>query len=299
MRGIVSAATALLLLAAQPAAAGETPVQEVINGPATWRQEVTVDGIVIVTETGSLTVDAGTRVVFTPRDDDDDGIGDSELRVEGSLVVGGTPAAPVVFTSGADKPEAADWKYVMINHARAVAVDHAVFQYAYSGVQVHYTRGTFRHLTGRNNVDGFRFSTAPVTLSDSVLTGNVNGIRFEERGAGARVTGNRVTGNEIGLFAVTRCGGLSVIEDNIIAGNSRYNVKIGFDQADDLPLPGNWWGTTDPVKIEETFFDGRREPSLGRVLYEPYLMTSQKVPSLTFFDPVKLEAWGLKTTRSE
>jgi hypothetical protein len=254
----------------------DTPIQEVIDGEARWDGEVNIDGVVIVTGSGTLTIEPGTRVVFMPRDDDDDGIGDSELRIEGSIRVSGTEKDPVWFTSGADTPETADWKFVMINHARSAEVEHAVFEYAFSGLQIHYTRGVFRNLVCRNNVDGFRFSTAPVTLENSLVTGNVNGIRFEERGAGARILGNIVSGNEVGLFAVTRCSGLSVFSGNSFVNNSDYNVKMGHRQTDDLPVPGNWWGTRDKDIIENSFFDGRQERTLGRVLFEPYLAEKPK-----------------------
>jgi len=33
----------------------------------------------------------------------------------------------------------------------------------------------------------------------------------------------------------------------------------------------NWWGYPESADIEDTFFDGRIEPDLGKVLFEPYL----------------------------
>lgn len=250
----------------------ETPIQQVIRKKDTWRKEVKVDGIVIVAKGGSLNIAPGTRVVFSVRDDDGDGIGDSELRVEGSLNVSGTEKDPVIFTSAAAEPEPADWKYIMINHADSASVSNAVVEYAYSGIQVHYTRGSFSGLVARRNVDGFRFSTAPVTLENSLLTQNINGIRFEERGAGAVIRNNDITRNRIGVFAVIKCGGLTTFENNSIAGNSDYAVKMGLEQRDDIPMKGNWWGISDPEQIRESFFDGKFEPELGKVIFEPFLM---------------------------
>jgi hypothetical protein len=210
-------------------------------------------------------------VVFSVRDDDGDGIGDSELRVEGSLNVTGTEKNPVIFTSAAADPEPADWKYIMINHADSASVNNAVVEYAYSGIQIHYTRGSFSGLVARHNVDGFRFSTAPVTLENSLLTNNVNGIRFEERGAGAVIRNNRITRNQIGVFAVIKCQGLTTFENNSINDNSDYAVKMGIRQTEDVPMKGNWWGVDDPGTISTGFFDRRRESGLGRVLFEPFL----------------------------
>jgi len=263
---------ALLLLNAPLAAVGqETPIQQVIRQEASWDGEVKVDGIVIVAKGGSLSIAQGTRVVFSVRDDDGDGIGDSELRVEGSLDVAGTGKDPVTFTSAAAEPKPADWKFIMINHADGASVRNAVVEYAYSGIQIHYTRGSFSGLVARHNVDGFRFSTAPVTLEDSLLTENVNGIRFEERGAGATIRRNVVSGNKVGVFAVIKCRGLTVFEENLFEKNLDYNVKMGERQSEDIPMAENWWGHSESADIEDTFFDGRIEPELGRVLFEPHL----------------------------
>ena len=184
----------------------------------------------------------------------------------------GTEKDPVIFTSAASQPASADWKYVMINHAEGATVRNAVVEYAYSGIQIHYTRGSFSGIVSRHNVDGFRFSTAPVTLENSLLTENENGIRFEERGAGAVIRSNRITRNRIGVFAVIKCLGLTTFKNNSIENNSDYAVKMGIEQREDIPLKGNWWGSSDALEISGNFFDGRREPGLGRVEFEPYLL---------------------------
>lgn len=257
--------------------AGQTPIEQVIREETLWTGEVKVDGVVIVAKKGELTVAPGTRVVFSVRDDDGDGIGDSELRIEGSLAVNGTPNEPVVFTSAGPDPKPADWKYIMVNHADGATMRNAVVEYAFSGIQIHYTRGLFSGIVARHNVDGFRFSTAPVTLENSLLTKNVNGIRFEERGAGAVIRRNHVSGNKIGVFAVIKCRGLTVFEGNLFEGNLDYNVKMGQRQSEDIPMKGNWWGRADPEAIVNTFFDGRVEPELGRVMFEPYLTERPKL----------------------
>lgn len=63
--------------------------------------------------------------------------------------------------------------------------------------------------------------------------------------------------------------GVRIFENNIV--NHGYNVKVGVEQRDDLDFRGNWWGTPVPAAIVESFFDKRREGSIGRVLYEPFL----------------------------
>ena len=246
-------------------------ITEVIEGRKEWSGEVTVKGVVIVKKGAMLTVARGTVVRFFPEDLDGDGIGDAELRVEGSIYILGTEKEPVVFTSASERPAPADWKFLMINHADEARVEYAVFEYAFSGVQIHYTRGTFRKIVSRHNVDGFRFSTAPVVLEDSILMCNENGIRYEERGAGAVIRNNIISGNRVGIFAVVKCKGLTSITGNNIAGNRSYNVKMGIEQTRDINISGNWFGHADPEKVAESFFDGRIEPELGTVQFEPTL----------------------------
>jgi len=38
---------------------------------------------------------------------------------------------------------------------------------------------------------------------------------------------------------------------------------------DDLNLAGNFWGETDPARIERDFVDGRKIEYLGRIRYRP------------------------------
>jgi hypothetical protein len=101
--------------------------------------------------------------------------------------------------------------------------------------------------------------------------GYTNGIRYEERGAGAVIRNNHITRNRIGVFAVIKCAGLTTFEENAINGNTDYDVKMGLEQKEDVPMSGNWWGTGDVLEISGNFFDGRREPGLGKVIFEPYM----------------------------
>ena len=70
--------------------------------------------------------------------------------------------------------------------------------------------------------------------------------------------------NQIGLFVVTRSDDAAQIVHNNITANRQYNVKLGWQQPGPVTLPENWWGTTDPAAITESFFDQRIERNLGR-----------------------------------
>ncbi len=262
---------AVLLVPSQAIPASQARVIKVISENTVWSGEVLPDGIVIVRKGAVLTISPGTAVRFRRVDWDDDGIGDAELRVEGEIRILGTEEDPVLFTSAMEAPAVADWKYLMINHADGALVQNAVFEYAFSGIQVHHTRGTFRQIVSRFNADGFRFSTAPVLLEKSLLLCNNYGLRFEERGAGAIIRDNVISKNRVGIFAVVKSRGLTIFSGNNVEKNSSYNFKMGEEQTEDVPMQGNWWGTVDTDRIRESFFDSRMEPALGSVIFEPGL----------------------------
>ncbi len=237
----------------------------VIESDVVWSGEVYIDGVVTVKKSGRLVIEPGTRIVFAPNDHDGDGIGDSELLVEGALVARGTAAEPIVFTSAAAQPKAADWKYLYLDFAREAEIDYIISEYAYSGLQVHFCRAKVTNSIFRHNVDGLRFSTVNLIATGNQMYDNRHGLRYEERRSEVSLHHNDIRDNEIGIFVVTKSDNLAHIEQNNITGSRQYNVKLGWQQPGDVTLPRNWWGTTDPTAIKESFFDQDRDASLGHV----------------------------------
>jgi hypothetical protein len=237
----------------------------------TWRGEVRIRGSVVVPRGVTLTVEPGTVVRFEKIDVDGDGIGDSELYVEGSLLAEGAPGRPIVFTSAEKEPAPRDWKYLFVNLSARTVMRHCVSEYAFSGVQIHFSRATVSRCLFRNCVDGLRFSTAEGVFSRNRMTGNVYGVRYEERGSSAALERNDITGNKVGIFCVMESAGRVAIRENRIHGNADYDFKLGNRQKGDVPAPGNWWGSPDAGAIRARIFDRGAEPDLGRVLFEPFL----------------------------
>ena len=141
----------------------------------------------------------------------------------------------------------------------------------HSGVQVHFCRVSVTRCTFRSCVDGFRFSTADGVVSSCLMTGNVNGVRYEERGSRMELSGNEISGNRVGVFCVTEGRGSATFRGNRIHGNADYDFKLGNRQPADVPVPGNWWGSASAEAIRGRIFDRASDPSLGRVLVEPFL----------------------------
>ncbi len=237
----------------------------VIRTEAVWSGEVRITGMAVVKKEGRLTILPGTRIVFTPLDRDGDGIGDSHLLVEGSLVARGTAEAPILFTSGAASPKKADWKFLYLDFAREGILEHVISEYAYSGVQVHFCKARIADSVFRHNVDGVRFSTVNLEVTRSRIHDNTHGLRYEERRGSARIHGNEIRDNDIGIFVVTRAEDRTRIEGNNITGSRKYQVKMGLEQQRDVTFPRNWWGTAEPEAIAAGFFDRRFDPALGRV----------------------------------
>ena len=204
------------------------------------------------------------KLIFSKNDTDADGIGDSELFIEGEFVARGTEDRPILLTSADPDPKPGDWKFLYLDYARNVEIEHLISEYAYSGVQVHFCRANIAFSEFRYNVDGVRFSTANINLKNSYLHHNRHGIRYEERGGRGVVQHNQISDNEIGIFAVTRNKGQTLFEQNDIVNNAPYQVKMGIQQAAALDFPRNWWGDVSGLSAE-TVFDQARDRSLGLV----------------------------------
>jgi hypothetical protein len=249
----------------------------VVTGETTWQGEVRITGVVVVKKGARLRILPGTRVVFMPLDRDGDAIGDSELLIEGGLIARGTAKAPILFTSGAARPQKADWKFLYLDFAQQGEVEHIVSEYAYSGIQVHFCKAVIKNSTFRHNVDGVRFSTVNIEVANNRIHDNTHGLRYEERRSRAHIHHNDIFDNDIGIFVVTRSDNQAIIEHNNITGSRQYQVKMGLEQPTDVSFPRNWWGSADPQAIAAGFFDRHYDPTLGRVTAPDPLPCSQKI----------------------
>ncbi len=281
-RGVVLGCI-LVLAGCRPRGTGLSPSDlhtmptESITGHVRWEGDVTVDRIVVVRRGGHLEIAPGTRVRFPRIDWDGDGIGDAEITVEGRLTARGTPGAPIDLASAEPEPRPRDWKYLMVNFAAGAELERVRVRHAMSGIQVHYSPASIRSCEFAYNVDGVRFSTADLTVEGSWIHHNTYGIRFEERGHPARIEGNEISNNEVGIFAVTRCGGLSVFRGNNLRWN-RVPVRLGWRQTSGLRLGGNHWAGLSAREVAAASQDGRERPAGPGIAAEPVLPEPVPVP---------------------
>ena len=267
---------------------------ELISGDVTWEGRVEVDRIIIVGRRGALRIAPGTKVLFKRVDWDGDGIGDAEITVEGELIAEGTAQEPILLASAEAEPTPGDWKYLHINFAKGASLSNVRVSNAFSGIQVHYSKASIKNCDFRHNIDGVRFSTADLTVEGSISMQNRHGIRFEERGHPALISGNRVTHNEVGIFAVTECGGASIFKGNDFSANDTP-VKMGWEQRSDIALGGNWWGAPTG-EVKERIRDGEMDSTLGKALITPTLEIMPMIPT-PFAIPHEDADWKRATDR--
>jgi nitrous oxidase accessory protein NosD len=244
----------------------------------TWEGTVTLTGATVVKKGAVLTIRPGTTVRFVRTDADGDGIGDGELVVEGRIIADGTKEAPIRFTSAEASPAPKDWTFVIIETSRGSRLSRCIFEYAFTGVQIHYSSDVaIRDCLFVNNLEGLRFSTTEATIEGNDFTGNDTGVRYESHGSRATVARNRFRDNGTAFWVVQRSTSTVTITGNDVEGSRRYAVNVGYNQRADLDYSGNWWGTADPAAIREAIFDREDDPVLGRILFEPHLLAPLKI----------------------
>ncbi len=254
--------TVLLRLFAGHAAAMEGTVLKAgveggeIKTDTTWHGKMRVEGGTLVVHPGAtLTIAPGTTVRFAK---------DSGLMVRGKIIAKGMPDALITFTS-IDKKKPGAWGEVALESASGSIISNCVFEYGKWGLHIHFTHVEVKNCRFRNiKLGGLRFMSGFPEIRDNVFEDNELGIRM--RIASGIIERNIITRNKHGIYVKERTIKLKIKNNNIFA--NEYNLSIGAAVLEDVAAQENWWGPGDPV---EKFFDGRREPGIGKVNYEPYL----------------------------
>ena len=103
-RRLIPSFAAVLVVASVGAGSAAAGPQDYVKGvmreDTTWSGEVTITGQTVVKKGATLTILPGTTVRFLWIDEDGDGIGDSELNVEGRIVARGEKGTGITFTRG-------------------------------------------------------------------------------------------------------------------------------------------------------------------------------------------------------
>ena len=241
------------------------PLNE-ISADASWSGSVRVNATVTVPKGSSLVIAPGTRVLFAR------GTG---LTVQGKLEAVGTRTDKITF-SAQEPREDSLWDEIIMEYADGSKIANCIFEYATWGLHSHFTNLTVTDSLFRKNSGGIRFRSGPMLITRSVFTGNGIGIRAYRGNAVIRE--NLITDNDTGIFVREKGSGLKITGNNL-AANRGYGVRIGDFNDEDVSARENWWGPGDP---QQYLYDGRSEPGIGMILYEPY---RHEPPSLEGVQP--------------
>lgn len=236
------------------------PLQSIATD-AVWYGDIKIPTDIVVLPGATLMIAPGTKVLFSK---------ETGFKVYGKIIAAGRKDERIIFTSE-EKTVPGTWGEILIEHANGSIFSYCTFEYAMWGIHTHFTNLVVEDCYFKNNHGGLRFRSGPIEIKHSVFKGNTIGLRAY-RGI-ALITENIIKENEIGIFVREKGGKLHIRKNNIF-GNSRYNIRIGDFNFEDVDASENWWGEKNP---EDTIFDGRKEPSIGKVLYEPYLRTPLKI----------------------
>ncbi len=237
-----------------------------------WHGAIRVDGKVDVLRDADLTIAPGTAITLTAAD--------SGLLVTGALHALGTADRKITFSLAPDQgsPPAPEddeprWDEVSFERARDSVLRYVDFHYASWAVHSHFTRLRVENCRFFDNYGGIRFRSGPISVTSTLFSRNIYAMR-SLFGKGD-ISGNTFQDNEINIFI--RSGGSGVIiRGNNFLTTSRYAVRLGDFNREEVDARENWWDGKNP---QEMIFDENQEPGVGRVLFTPAL--SAPAPSLS------------------
>ncbi len=119
------------------------------------------------------------------------------------------------------------------------------------------------------NKSGITGGSAAAVISHNDISDNRFYGIWAHAGLDAKITYNDIKKNGDGIY-LDKAEPLQISRNNIW-GNEKYNIAMSRETASGVDALDNWWGTTDPLKIEKKFFDKRTDTSLGLITYEPFL----------------------------
>ncbi len=296
-----------LLLPVSASGARNTEIGNmVITQDTTWSGRIIIKGVVVVGRGVTLHISPGTTVAFRRLDQNDDGVGDGEIRVLGRLLAQGSAARPITFRSAESTPRPKDWSYILLfTSGQKSVIDNCRFQYAFSGLQVHFSTATVTNCLFSNNNEGLRFGRAKLKIDHNEFRDNNIGIRFTRMEGPVEIKYNNISRNHVGIFLVPsgqnivdffdpnrtgrpwNVGHLEIVNNNIYA-NDDYNLKLGAKQKWNLKISGNWWGGDDTKVIRARIFDHQRDSALGKALITPLSatrITGAGIKNCTPLDP--------------
>ena len=196
--------------------------EQFIGEDTTWEGEVLIDGTVMVAPVARLTLAPGTVVRFSFRDTDADGVGESELFIQGRLLAEGTREAPIVFTAlgGAGRGR---WGAInlMGTDAEESRLAWCLVESGFRGLHSHFSRFRVEHSIFRDNYRSIQFQESTAAITDCAVSGSASALRF--RDSTAAVENLSVFGNTLGIQILR--SSFSLVGSNVV-GNSLAGMHV-------------------------------------------------------------------------
>jgi hypothetical protein len=149
----------------------------------TWSGTVVIEGQVAVMPEATLTIEPGTHVLFSQRDTNSDGLGESWIIVQGTVQVLGDEDEWVLFDAQDQDagPGAWDSLSIIASESENNLVRYAVFRHGVKAFHTHFSKARLDHVIFEDNLRGIQFQESEDTEVDwVVLRRNQSGARFRD-----------------------------------------------------------------------------------------------------------------------
>ncbi len=192
-----------------------------------WSGTVVVTGDVTVAAGQTLTVAAGTHVLFAFADvAAPTGVGDYGLLVLGDLVVNGTAASPVLFSGfQAGGKTAGSWDRVVLMGSNT-SISHAIVEYADVGLEIRGDAVIDQVVVRSTRGDGVVLSSAPgASLGHLTVTG-AGGYGLRAGSAAAFTLSHARLSDNVSGGILASGGSTPTIMDSVIERNGGAGIRI-------------------------------------------------------------------------
>lgn len=241
--------------------------EKLIYGSSRWSGDVVVRQPLVVAKTGTLTIEAGTRVFFDVPPTLREETPVPWVLVHGKLLVLGTPESPVTFSSVSIRDDERTDAF-SIQGAKEARFLSAVFERLGWGIHLHDTPAEIYGCDFRDNYGGMRFKSDGMKLSGNLFERNRIGVRLLDS-KDVILSGNTFRDNLTGIFFRQAIQGALVERNNF--ADLEYDVKLGEGQVESVQAANNFWKAQAEGHLAEKIYDAEDSQGLGQVHFDPML----------------------------
>ncbi len=260
---------------------------EKITGTRNWAGTIVIAGDVVIEDSGRLTIESGTKVIFEQNNDlSKSGLDKtrSELIVKGTLIARGMPGKRITFSSQSASPRMGDWYGIVFLHLKSGSIlDYCLIEYAYNGITIkNSTMQVSNSEIHYNYHAGIKTEVkAKPIIKNNIISDNGYAGLICELGSKPIITENLISLNRIGVvvFSLSQPNFGSLVRDenynpgkNKIFNNEEYNFYNHSNKA--ISAENNAWGDKKLTDIALKLYDKTDNTKFGRIDYTPVLNES-------------------------